>query len=145
MFGEIINGELLSCHETHHYKWWTRRGSTDPAKCFMFIFFACPKKTNQKKGHQSFAPLSAEFPEFIPYPFGCSNSRSLRHFVAPLTSNSFFGSFCGARLHDNGKSCKAYALSSPPLRGLPEATLSAGGASLPLKLIFCFVNEKIIL
>jgi len=31
------------------------------------------------------------------------------------------------------------------LRGLPEATLSAGGASLPLKLIFCFVNEKIIL
>ena len=27
-----------------------------------------------------------------------SNSRSLRYCVAPLTSNSYFGSFCGAQL-----------------------------------------------
>jgi hypothetical protein len=54
----------------------------------LFIFFACPKKKNQKKGHQSFAPLTAGYPVLLD----------------PA------GSFCGARLHDNGKSCKAYAL-----------------------------------
>ena len=81
-------------------------------KILLFIFFACPKKMNQKKGRLSLAHLRwvpsapRNYREFE-NPLR-SNSRSLRRFVAPLTSNSFFGSFCGARLRANGDKQQAH-------------------------------------
>jgi hypothetical protein len=53
----------------------------------LFIFFACPKKTNQKKGHQSFAPLSAEFPVLLE-PAGSLKTRFAQTVQTPFSAVS---------------------------------------------------------
>ena len=90
----------------------------------MFIFFACPKKTNQKKGHQSFAPLSAEFPVLLE-PAGSLKTRFAQTVQTPFSAVS---AVLGCMTME--KAAKLMLCCSPPLGGLPEATLSAGGASL---------------
>jgi hypothetical protein len=53
----------------------------------LFIFFACPKKTNQKKGHQSFAPLSAGYPVLLD-PAGSLKTRFAQTVQTPFSAVS---------------------------------------------------------
>jgi hypothetical protein len=74
----------------------------------MFIFFACPKKTIQKKGHPCHLSACGGFPVFL------ESCREFENSLRSNSSNSYFGSFYGARLRTNGGNRKTLNLAVPP-------------------------------
>jgi hypothetical protein len=66
------------------------------SRILLFIFFACPKKTNQKKGqpitrHFAAGSTVSNFPALLKTP------GSLKTRFAQTGPNSFFGRYCRAR------------------------------------------------
>ncbi|KPJ97412.1 MAG: hypothetical protein AMJ60_11260 [Desulfobacterales bacterium SG8_35] len=64
------------------------------SRIILFIFFACPKKTNQKKRQ----PIT--WSDCVELPCAPQNDREFENSLRSNRSNSFFGRFFGARLRE---------------------------------------------
>jgi len=65
----------------------------------MFIFFACPKKTNQKKGHPCLLPAFSGFPVFLK----AAGSLKTRPLCGLKQFKLLIGIFSGTRRRANGE------------------------------------------
>jgi hypothetical protein len=67
----------------------------------LFIFFACPKKTNQKKGQPFTWFRDAELP------CAAQNNRALAELASLRQSSRYSGYFSAARLREMAKTEKS--------------------------------------
>ena len=103
------------------------------------LFFACPKKRRQKKGHPTaWSPLRSDFPALL----AVSGARELPPFGRSDMHALVSGNGCDARLHQGGRGAPLPATGTPvPLtppsiagpdrekRGLSERSESASSAA----------------
>jgi hypothetical protein len=99
-----------------------------PAKWFtkLFIFFAClypPQGGTEKSGLQHAKKTNQKKPVTCPpvakscAPRSCRVFKNSSAYADSDSSNSFFGSFCGARLRDNGEEQGNCVAKKSPFKG----------------------------